>query len=174
MMRFGHQPLEKTAVKKFLIRGLSVSAATALLGILAVTAQAQTPPAAPATAPAVKAAPAAAAAAAKSAPVTAPAAAKAPAKKVAAAPSPCKGLDETACKANTVCTWQTYKSATDKNGKALTPHCHKIAGVAAKKPAAAAVSKPVTTAPAGVTTTTMPAKPKVVPAAPAATAPAAK
>lgn len=44
-------------------------------------------------------------------------------KKTAAAPSPCKGLDETTCKANSECTW--YKEAKLKDGKTRKAHCQK-------------------------------------------------
>ena len=47
----------------------------------------------------------------------------APDKKTAAAPSPCKGLDETACKANTVCSW--HKEGKSKTGAVIKAHCQK-------------------------------------------------
>lgn len=40
-----------------------------------------------------------------------------------ATPSPCKGLDETACKANSECSW--YKEAKLKDGKTRKAHCQK-------------------------------------------------
>ncbi len=43
--------------------------------------------------------------------------------KTAAAPSPCKGLDETACRANSVCTW--FKETKLKSGKTRKAHCRK-------------------------------------------------
>ena len=180
MMCAGHQPLEKIAVKKFLIRGLSISAATALLS-LATIAQAQTPPPAAPAAAAVKAAPAAAkaapaAAAAKAATQAAPAvkaAAPAVVKKAAApAASPCKGLDETACKSNSVCGWTIPTKANSKTGTVQPAYCHKMAGVAVKKPAAAAAvkapaaaAKAPTMAPVGVTTTVPPPAKAAAPAA---------
>lgn len=64
-------------------------------------------------APAPKAAPKVEAPAAK-----APAAKKAPAKKAA---SPCRGLAETACAANTACSWT--KEITTKKGQKRKAHC---------------------------------------------------
>jgi hypothetical protein len=43
--------------------------------------------------------------------------------KAAATPSPCKGLDEAACTANTECKW--YKEAKLKDGKTRKAHCQK-------------------------------------------------
>lgn len=48
----------------------------------------------------------------------APAAKKAPAKKAA---SPCRGLAETACAANTACSWT--KEITTKKGQKRKAHC---------------------------------------------------
>jgi hypothetical protein len=39
------------------------------------------------------------------------------------APSPCAGLEEAACKANTLCTW--YKETTTKKGQKRKAHCQK-------------------------------------------------
>ena len=44
-------------------------------------------------------------------------------KKTAAAPSPCKGLDETTCKANTACSW--HKEGKSKTGAVTKAHCQK-------------------------------------------------
>jgi hypothetical protein len=41
----------------------------------------------------------------------------------AATPSPCKGLDETACKANTACSW--HKEGKSKTGAVTKAHCQK-------------------------------------------------
>jgi len=54
---------------------------------------------------------------------TTPAPPKATDTKAAATPSPCKGLDETACKANAECSW--YKEAKLKDGKTRKAHCQK-------------------------------------------------
>jgi hypothetical protein len=158
-MRVGHQPLEMTAVKKFNSWGLSAAVATVAFGLFAVTAQAQTPP--PAAAPVVKTP----AAAAKPA-------ATAPAKKAATpAASVCKGLDETGCKANAECGWTVPTKANAKTGKVQAPYCHKMAGVAVKKPAAAATAPkaPAAAAPK-VPAAAAPAAPKAPAAAPAAPA----
>ena len=66
---------------------------------------------------------------------------KAPEKKEAApaakkkvekkAPSPCAGLDETACKANTACSW--YREVTTKKGQKRKAHCQKKPTPPAKK-----------------------------------------
>lgn len=47
------------------------------------------------------------------------------------APSPCAGLDEAACKANTACTW--YKEVTTKKGQKRKAHCQKKPTPPAKK-----------------------------------------
>lgn len=49
----------------------------------------------------------------------------APAKKKVEkkAPSPCAGLEETACKANTACSW--YRETTTKKGQKRKAHCQK-------------------------------------------------
>jgi hypothetical protein len=60
---------------------------------------------------------------AKPAATTTPATPKTTDTKTAAAPSPCKGLDETACKANSACSW--YKEVKLKNGKTRKAHCQK-------------------------------------------------
>lgn len=101
-----------------------------------------------------------------------PATTKKPA--VAATPSPCKGLDATACSANKACSWVVPKDPNDATGKVQEPYCRKSGGSAAAKPAAA---KPAATAkteakPAATGNATAaapaPAKAKVVaPAAPA-------
>jgi hypothetical protein len=54
---------------------------------------------------------------------TTPATPKTTDTKAAATPSPCKGLDETACKANAECSW--YKEAKLKDGKTRKAHCQK-------------------------------------------------
>ena len=62
----------------------------------------------------------------KPATTTAPAdngATPAPDKKATATPSPCKGLDETACKANTLCSW--HKEGKSKTGAVTKAHCQK-------------------------------------------------
>lgn len=49
---------------------------------------------------------------------------KEPAKTaVKKAPSPCAGLEETACKANTACSW--YRETTTKKGQKRKAHCQK-------------------------------------------------
>jgi hypothetical protein len=58
----------------------------------------------------------------------APAAKKKVEKK---APSPCAGLDETACKANTACSW--YREVTTKKGQKRKAHCQKKPTPPAKK-----------------------------------------
>ena len=47
----------------------------------------------------------------------------APKTVVKKAPSPCAGLEEAACKANTLCTW--YKETTTKKGQKRKAHCQK-------------------------------------------------
>ena len=49
----------------------------------------------------------------------------APAKKKVEkkAPSPCAGIEETACKANTACSW--YRETTTKKGQKRKAHCQK-------------------------------------------------
>jgi invasion protein IalB len=51
----------------------------------------------------------------------APATAKKKVEKKAA--SPCAGLEETACKANTACSW--YREVTTKKGQKRKAHCQK-------------------------------------------------
>jgi hypothetical protein len=64
------------------------------------------------------------------APKETPAAAvKKEAKK--AAPSPCAGLEEAVCKANTACTW--YRETTTKKGQKRKAHCQKKPTPRAKK-----------------------------------------
>lgn len=58
----------------------------------------------------------------------APAAKKKVEKK---APSPCAGLDEAACKANTACSW--YREVTTKKGQKRKAHCQKKPTPPAKK-----------------------------------------
>jgi hypothetical protein len=174
----GINKLEMNAVKTHKTLGLGAVVATAVFGLFALSAMAQTPPpaaGAPAVAPVKPAAPATPPAAAK-APVTAPAAISpaAGAKPAAAAPkktavSACKGLDETGCKANPECSFITPTKADAKTGKVDKAYCRKVAGVAVKKPATAAT--PATATPA----TTPAAKPPAAaakPAAPAGAAPA--
>lgn len=115
--------------------GLGIAAATVTVALLAAPVLAQTtPPAAPAVkAPAATPAPpgkAPATAPAAKAPTTAPAPAKT--EKKAAAPSPCKGLDETACKGNAECGWVVPTKVNKATGKADNPYCRKVAGVAKK------------------------------------------
>ena len=58
---------------------------------------------------------------------------EAPAKKKVEkkAPSPCAGLEETACKANAACSW--YRETTTKKGQKRKAHCQKKATPPAKK-----------------------------------------
>lgn len=162
------------AVKKLHTLGMGAVVATAALGLFALTANAQQPPAAapaaPTVAPVKPATPPAPPAAAK-APVTAPAATTPaagaatpkPVKKVASA---CKGLDETACKANAECGYVVPTKADAKTGKVDKAYCRKVAGVAAKPKAAAPAA---TTAPAAAA---KPAAPAAAAAPKAATVPA--
>jgi hypothetical protein len=60
---------------------------------------------------------------AKPATTTTPATPKTTDTKAAATPSPCKGLDETACKANTACSW--HKEGKSKTGAVTKAHCQK-------------------------------------------------
>jgi hypothetical protein len=69
----------------------------------------------PTTTPATTTAPAPAA--------TTPATPKTTDTKAAATPSPCKGLDETACKANTACSW--HKEGKSKTGAVTKAQCQK-------------------------------------------------
>ncbi|MFM9845930.1 MAG: hypothetical protein ACKVP3_02065 [Hyphomicrobiaceae bacterium] len=57
----------------------------------------------------------------------------APAKKKVEkkAASPCAGLEETACKANTACSW--YRETTTKKGQKRKAHCQKKPTPPAKK-----------------------------------------
>ena len=50
---------------------------------------------------------------------------KEPAAKTAVkkAPSPCAGLEEAACRANTACSW--YRETTTKKGQKRKAHCQK-------------------------------------------------
>jgi hypothetical protein len=116
-------------------RALITTVACSLFAMSALAEPAATT--APAAAPAAKAAPAASAA--KPAATTAAAPAKAVVKK--AAVSVCKGLDENGCKTNAACGWIMPKDANDKTGKVQPAYCRKVAGVAAKKPAAPAAAK---------------------------------
>jgi len=49
------------------------------------------------------------------------------------APSPCKGLSQSACSANKECGWVTPKKKVASNGRKLTAYCRKVA-VSAPKP----------------------------------------
>ena len=57
----------------------------------------------------------------------------APAKKKVEkkSPSPCAGLEEAACKANTACSW--YRETTTKKGQKRKAHCQKKPTPPAKK-----------------------------------------
>ena len=75
----------------------------------------------------------------------APAAATTPAattdkKTAVAAPSPCKDLDETACGANSACSW--HKEGKSKKGTAIKAHCQKKPTPAKKKKATTTPSAP--------------------------------
>ena len=61
-----------------------------------------------------------------------------PEAKKSTTPSPCKGLDNAACTANTLCTW--YKEAKLKDGHTRKAHCQ-------KKPTHAPKKKTTTTPP---------------------------
>ena len=127
---------------------MSAVVATAAFGLLSYAANAQQAPAIakPATPPPAAAAPPPPAPAAK-APATAPAATTA--AKPAPKPSPCKGLNETACKAKSECSYVVPTTANPTTGKVPAPYCRKTVSTAAKKPAApAAVAKPATPPPA--------------------------
>jgi hypothetical protein len=54
-------------------------------------------------------------------------------KAVKKAPSPCAGLEEAVCKANTMCSW--YKEVTTKKGHKRKAHCQKKSTPPAKKAA---------------------------------------
>ena len=159
-------------MKKLHTLGMGAVVATAAFSLFALTANAQQPatttPANPAVVAPVKPAtpPAAAKPAATTPAVTTPAAAAKPKSPVKAA-SACKGLDETGCKANAECGYVVPTKADAKTGKVDKPYCRKVAGVAVKKPAAAAPA----TAPAAAKTAA-PAAPAVV--KPNAPAPATK
>ena len=166
----GINKLEMNAVKKLQTLGMGAVVATAAFSLFALTANAQQPPAAAPAAPAVVKPMVPVAPPAAKAPVTAPAATtpataakvdKAPKK----APSACKGLDETACKAKPECGYVVPTAVNAKTGKADAAYCRKVAGVALKaKPAA-------TPAPASTPAATA-SKPAVAaPAAPAAVKP---
>ena len=155
-------------MKKLHTLGMGAVVATAAFSLFALTANAQQPaPANPAVVAPVKPAtpPAAAKPAATAPAVTTPAATAKP--KTPAKVSACKGLDETGCKANTECGYVVPTKADAKTGKVDKPYCRKVAGVAAKKPAAAAPA--TTTAPAAPAKAAAPAKP-ATPATPAAPA----
>jgi hypothetical protein len=98
----------------------AIAAAIFAFGVGLSVAQAQdakpadTKPATPATTPAKPA---------DTKPATTTATPAATDKKTAATPSPCKGLDETACKANTVCSW--HKEGKSKTGAVTKAHCQK-------------------------------------------------
>jgi len=132
--------------------------AAAALSLFAMTANAQQPPATAPVAPVKPAAPVVTKPA-----VSAPAATTVPAttakKPAAKAASACKGLDETACKANAECGYIVPKKADPKTGKVDAPYCRKVAGVAVKKPAdaAAKAAAPVKAAVPAVKTPTAPA-----------------
>jgi hypothetical protein len=170
--------LEMNAVKKLQTLGMGAVVAAAAFGLFTLTASAQQPPAAaPATpgvvakpvmpaAPAIAKAPAAAKATTTQAPAATPATTEA--KKPKSTASVCKGLDMTACKANTACDFIEPKDANDKTGKVQKPYCRKVAGVAAKKPATAT---PTAAKPAAATTA--PAAKPTAPAAAAAVKPVA-
>jgi hypothetical protein len=166
----GINKLEMNAVKKLQTLGMGAVVATAAFGLFALTANAQQPPAgaptAPAVAPVKPSTPAAPPAAAKAPTTPAPAAAKAPATAAAKKPAVvvCKGLDETGCKSNPDCSYVVPTKADAKTGKVDKSYCRKTAGVAVKKPAAAAA--PAATTPAKPAAAATPAKP----AAPAAAA----
>ena len=53
--------------------------------------------------------------------------------KTAAAPSPCKGLDEAACGADTACSW--HKEGKSKKGTVTKAHCQKKSTPKKKKAA---------------------------------------
>jgi hypothetical protein len=89
------------------VSSLFAAAMAVALSAGAATAQQQKAPA-PKAAPKVE----------TKAPAAAPAAKKAPAKKAA---SPCRGLAETACVANTACSWT--KEVTTKKGQKRKAHC---------------------------------------------------
>jgi hypothetical protein len=147
----------------------TLPAAAAVLCLLSLGVEAQTPPAPPAKAPA-------AAAPAAGAPATAPATKTVAAPKAVAPkkpPSLCAKLAQPEClaKATVGCEWIT-PTAPDKAGKIASPYCRKKPVKAAAVPAAApkapaaAVAAPVAKAPAAP-------KPPVA-KAPAAPAPAAQ
>ena len=159
-------------MKKLQTLGMSAVVATAAFSLFTLTANAQQPPAAapaaPAAVPVKPAAPVAPPVAAKApAPAAAPAAAAAPAKSAAPkVASVCKGLDEAGCKAKaSECTYVVPTAANATTGKVPSAYCRKTAGVAVKKPVAAApvAVKPVATAPAAAAP-----KPAAPPAAAAA------
>jgi hypothetical protein len=56
-------------------------------------------------------------------------------KTAVAAPSPCKDLDETACGANSACSW--HKEGKSKKGTAIKAHCQKKPTPPKKKKAGA-------------------------------------
>lgn len=140
--------------------GLGAVVTAAAFGLFTLTASAQQ---APAVAPAPAAKPITPPPAAKPA---APAAAKAtpatPATSAAAkkAVSACKGLDETACKANPECDFVVPKDANNKTGKVQKPYCRKVAGVAKKAADKKATTAPVKATPATPATPAKPAAPK--------------
>ena len=118
----------------------AIAAAMFVFGVGLTIAQAQDAKPADTTKPAATTPPAATTTPAKPADTTKPeATTTTPATpkdtKTAGTPSPCKGLDETACKANSVCTW--YKEAKLKDGKTRKAHCQKKPTPAKKKAAPA-------------------------------------
>jgi hypothetical protein len=95
----------------------AIAAAILAFGVTFSVAQAEDAKPAdakPTTAPATTTAPAA---------TTTPATPKTTDTKAAATPSPCKGLDETACKANTACSW--HKEGKSKTGAVTKAQCQK-------------------------------------------------
>jgi len=134
--------METFDVNSINLAGSRAAAAVLALSLMSAGALAQQPAAtAPATAAPAKVAPKVDVKPAVKAEVKTPVAPKA-ATTTAAAPSPCKGLDEVACKAKAdVCGWIVPKKIDAKTGKPDNPYCRKIAGIAKKTPAAAAAPK---------------------------------
>lgn len=162
-------------MKKLHTLGMGAVVATAAFSLFTLAANAQQPaPANPAVvAPVKPAAPPAAAKPAATAPaVTTPAAAAAKPKSPVKAASTCNKLDETGCKANPECSYVVPTKADAKTGKVDKPYCRKVAGVAVKKPAAAAAPTS-TAAPAKAASPATPATPSA-PAKQNAPAPATK
>ncbi len=125
-------------------------------------AAAKVAPATPAASAAVKkpAAPASAnASTTAKAAVAKPAGTPAPpatAKKTVAAPSPCKGLDQTACGTNKACGWIVPKDPNAATGKVQDPYCRASQQSVQKKPAVKKVNaaKAAPAAPAAAATAT--------------------